>query len=146
MKWLTATVLQYVAGALLLVCFALFARGCTLSAARDVAVAEQGKAESARDAARTERDAWKGVAETAQGTNAEWQRVWGVVETNRQREREEAARQAQLAGQQVAAAKRDEAKAERELGEFRRLFGKRPADCQAALQALDRVCPMLEGY
>jgi serine phosphatase RsbU (regulator of sigma subunit) len=146
MKWLTATVLQYVAGALLLACLALFARGCTLSTARDLAVAAQGKAEADRDAARTERDSWKSKTEDAQAAN----RAYDVIfEKQRQAAAEQqrlADEAAKTAANAVAAAQRDEAKAERENAEFRRVFGNKPKDCEAALAALDRVCPTLEGY
>jgi hypothetical protein len=39
------------------------------NAAADTALANQGKAESARDAARTERDSWKAKTEDAQAAN-----------------------------------------------------------------------------
>lgn len=146
MNWLTMQVLQYIAGGLLLACMGLGVRGCALDSARDVAVANQGKAEAARDAVVTEREAWKEVASTAQETNADWQRIWGVIEANQAREREESARLAGIAAEQVAAAKRDEAKAERVAAEYRRVFGAKPKDCDAALLALDRICPTLRNY
>ena len=146
MNWLTMKVLQYIAVGLLLACIGLGVKGCAIASERDVAVANQSKAEAARDAVITEREAWKEVASTAQDTNADWQRIWGVIEANQAREREESARLAGIAAEQVAAAKRDEANAERVAAEYRRIFGAKPKDCDAALLALDRICPTLRNY
>lgn len=146
MNWLTMKVMQYIAGGLLLVCIGLGARGCALDSARDVAVANQGKAEAARDTAITERDAWKSKAGDALSANEAFDAIFEkqrLAAAEQQRLAEASAAKAAAA---VAAAQRDEAKAERSLAEFRRLFGTRPTDCDAALQALDRVCPMLGGY
>lgn len=146
MNWLTTKVLQYIAGALLIACIGLGLRGCALDSARDVAVANQSAAEAARDAAITERDAWKSRAVDAQAAN----NAYDVIFEQQRAAAEEQQRQAEAAAQQaaasVAAAKRDEAKAEREAAEYRRVFGARPQDCEAALLALDRVCPTLRGY
>jgi hypothetical protein len=146
MNWLTMKVLQYIAGGLLLACIGLGVRGCALDSARDVAVANQGKAEAARDTAITERDAWKSKAGDALAANEAFDAIFEkqrLAAAEQQRLAEASAAKAAAA---VAAAQRDEAKAERSLAEFRRLFGTRPTDCDAALQALDRVCPMLGGY
>ena len=116
------------------------------NAAADTALANQGKAEAARDAAITERDAWKSKASDALAANEAFGAIFEkqrLAAAEQQRLAEASAAKAAAA---VAAAQRDEAKAERSLAEFRRLFGTRPTDCDAALQALDRVCPMLGGY
>ena len=146
MSWLTAKVMQYIAGGLLLACIGLGVRGCALDSARDVAVANQGKAQSARDAAVTEREAWKSKAGDALAANAAYDAALGQLQEAAAEQQRRADAAAQVAANAVAAAKRDEAKAERSLADFRRLFGNRPTDCDAALQALDRVCPMLGGY
>lgn len=146
MNWLTAKVLQYIAGALLVACVALFARGCSAASARDVARADQAAAESARDAAITSRDAWKEQAASAVAANAAYDLIFEQqrqAAAEQQRLADEAAKKAAAA---VATAQRDKAQSERSLVEYRRLFGRRPADCDAALQALDRACPALRGY
>lgn len=146
MSWLTMKVLQYIAGGLLLACIGLGVRGCTLDSARDVAVANQGKAESARDAAVTEREAWKSKAGDALAANQAYDMAMGNMQEAAAEQQRRADAAAQVAATAVAAAKRDEAKAERTAAEYRRVFGNRPTDCDAALVALDRVCPMLKEY
>lgn len=146
MNWLTAKVLQYIAGALLIACIGLGVRGCALDSARDVAVANQGKAESARDAAITERAAWKSKAADAQAANNAYDVIFEKQRVAAEAQQRQAAEAAKKAAAAVAAAQRDEAKAEREAAEYRRVFGARPKDCEAALLALDRVCPTLGGY
>lgn len=139
MSWLTAKVMQYIAGVLLVLCVALGARGCGLSHKLDAAAAQ-------RDAAVTERDAWKSKTEDALAAN----RAYDVIFEQQRLAAEEQQRLADAAAatarKAVANAQADERKAERSLAEYRRLFGSKPADCDAALQALDRVCKVLEGY
>lgn len=146
MNWLTAKVLQYIALALLALCVALGARGCGLSHKLDVAVNVAAAAASQRDAAITERDAWKSKADDALAAN----RAYDVIFEQQAQAAAEQQRLADAAAQKaatvVAAAKRDEAAAERTAAEYRRVYGARPKDCEAALQALDRVCKVLQGY
>lgn len=146
MSWLTMKVMQYIAGGLLLACIGLGVRGCALDSARDLAVANQGKAEAARDAAITERDAWKSKAGDALAANQAYDHALGQLQEAAAEQRRMAQAAAEKAASAVAAAQRDEAKAERELGEYRRIFGAKPRDCEAALLALDRVCPTLRNY
>lgn len=146
MSWLTMKVMQYIAAGLLLACIGLGVRGCALDSARDLAVANQGKAEAARDAAITERDAWKSKAGDALAANQAYDHALGQLQEAAAEQRRMAQAAAEKAASAVAAAQRDEAKAERELGEYRRIFGAKPRDCEAALLALDRVCPTLRNY
>lgn len=146
MSWLTMKVLQYIAAGLLLACIGLGVRSCAVDNARDVAVAEQGKAEASRDAAITDRDAWKAKAGDALAANQAYDVIF-------ERQRQAAAEQHRLAQEAaakaaaaVATAQREAAKAERTAAEYRRVFGNKPKDCDAALAALDRVCPTLGGY
>ena len=143
---LTVTPLLYAIGGLLLVCIALGVRTCSLSKDVDVAVAAQGTAEAERDTAATERDAWKGKAEGAVAANAAYGVVLDEIRAQQARDAQQAAAAAAQAAQQVAAAQAGYRKAEGRLTEYRRVFGDRPADCESALQAMQRACPLLEGY
>lgn len=146
MNWLTMKVLQYIAGALLIACIGLGVKGCALAKDRDVAVAEKNTALADKKTAITERDSWKEEAASAIAAN----QAYDVIFEQQRAAAEEQQRQAEAAAQQaaatVAAAKRDEAKAESEAAAYRRVYGARPKDCEAALLALDRVCPTLGGY
>lgn len=139
MSWLTTTILQYIAGALLLLCIGLGVHGCTAASQRDVARAE-------RAAAVTERDAWKGKAEAAATANA----VWNAAFEQQRAEQAAAATRAADAAKRAAAAVADAqaraAAAQRQRDDFARRFNARPAGCDAALQALDAACPLLKGY
>lgn len=146
MNWLTMKVLQYIAGGLLLACVGLGVRGCALDSARDVAVANQATAESARDAAVTERDAWKSKAGDALAANQAYDHALGQLQEAAAEQRRLAQESAKKAAAAVAAAARDEEKALRELAEYRRVFGAKPKDCDTALLALDRICPTLRNY
>lgn len=139
MSWLTATVMRYIAGALLVACVALGVRGCTLSAQRDAAV-------SARDAAQTERDAWKGKAAGCVAANAAYGDVLDRLRAEQARRDREAAAAAAKAAEQVRAAQADARTAQAKLADYRRRFAGKPADCAAALARLDAVCPALGGY
>ena len=146
MNWLTMKVLQYIAGGLLLACIGLGMRGCALDNARDVAVANQATAESARDAAITERDAWKSKAGDALAANTAYDLIFEQQRLAAAEQHRLAQETAAKAAAAVAAAQRDEAKAERVAAEYRRIFGAKPKDCDAALLALDRICPTLRNY
>ena len=146
MNWLTMKVLQYIAGGLLLACIGLGMRGCALDNARDVAVANQATAESARDAAITERDAWKSKAGDALAANTAYDLIFEQQRLAAAEQHRLAQETAAKAAAAVAAAQRDELKAERVAAEYRRIFGAKPKDCDAALLALDRVCPTLRDY
>ena len=149
MNWLIAKlagpVAVYALGALLLVIAAMGVNTWRLS--HNVTVAEaQAAAASARDAAVTERDAWKGKADGAAAANAAYGVVLDNIRAQQEADAVAAAAAASKAAQQVAAAQADARKAEASNAEYRRLFGNRPKDCDAALLALDRVCPLLEHY
>lgn len=146
MSWLTAKVMQYIALALLALCVTLGMRGCSLSHKLEVAGTAAVAAASQRDAAVTERDAWKGKAEGAVAANAAYGVVLDKIRAQQEADAAAAAAAASKAAQQVAAAQAAERKAEASNAEYRRLFGNRPKDCDAALQALDRVCPLLRDY
>jgi hypothetical protein len=146
MNWLTAKVLQYVAGGMLLVCLALGARGCALQKDAAVARAEQGRAESARDAAITERDAWKAKAADALVANAAYGAVieaMQAAEADRVKQQQAAA---ERAAQRVAEANAAAERARRERDAYAGRFAGKPAGCAAALTAMQAACPMLEGY
>lgn len=139
MSWLTATVLQYIAGALLLLCIGLGVRGCTAASQRDVAIAE-------RDAATTTVAAWKGKAEGCAAANAAYETVFEQQREEQAAADARAAAAAARAAAAVAAATADAAKAQRERDDFAKRYAAKPAGCTAALQALDAACPLLKGY
>jgi hypothetical protein len=124
----------------------LGAKGCALDRARDLAVADKATALAERKAAITERDAWKAKAADALAANRAYDTAFDQLQAAAEEQQRLADAAAHKAAAEVATAKRDEAKAERELGEYRRTFGARPKDCDAALLALDRVCPTLGDY
>lgn len=146
MNWLTMKVLQYIAGGLLLACIGLGMRGCALDNARDVAVANEGKALADKKSAETERDAWKSKAGDALAANQAYDHALGQLQEAAAEQRRLAQESAKKAAAAVAAAQRDEAKAERVAAEYRRIFGAKPKDCDTALLALDRICPTLRNY
>lgn len=146
MSWLTAKVMQYIAGALLVLCVALGARGCGLSHKRDAAVSAQAAAESARDAAVTSRASWKSKAEDALAANRAYDAAFAQLQEAAAEQQRLAGEAAKKAAAAVATAQRDEAQAERQLADFKRRSGNKPATCAAALQAMQAACPMLEGF
>jgi len=115
-------------------------------AERDNALLEAELADVEREAVGAEREAWKAKAADLIAANKAYDVAFDQLQAAAAEKQRLADAAAQQAAAAVAAAQRDEAKAERELGEYRRLFGKKPKDCEAALQALDRVCPTLGGY
>lgn len=141
MNWLTMKVLQYIAIGLLLASVGLGVKGCALAGERDVAVADKAAAESERDAAITERESWKEKTAAALAANQAYDLAFSQLQASIDEQQRLANLAAQKAAAALAAARRDEAKAEQLLAEFQRLFGKRPPQCEAALQSLDRVCP-----
>ena len=146
MSWLTAKVMQYIAGALLLGCIGLGLRGCALSDDVAVAVADKGKAEADRDAAVTSRDSWKSKAEDALAANRAYDAAFAQLQEAAAEQQRLAGEAAKKAAAAVATAQRDEAQAERQLADFKRRSGNKPATCAAALQAMQAACPMLEGF
>lgn len=139
MTWLTTTVLQYVAGALLLLCIGLGVHGCSAASARDVAIAQ-------RDAATTSLDAWKGKAEGCAAANAAYDAVFEEQRREQAAADARATEAARAAAAAVAAANADASKAKRERDDYAKRFAARPVGCEAALQALDAACPLLRGY
>lgn len=139
MNWLTTTILQYIAGALLLLCIGLGVHGCTAASQRDVAIA-------ARDAATTTAAAWKGKAEGCAAANAAYETVFEQQREEQAAADARAAAAAARAAAAVAAATADAAKAQRERDDFVKRYAAKPAGCTAALQALDAACPLLKGY
>lgn len=144
----TVTPLLYACGALLLVCIGLGVRLAMLGADVRAAEAATGQAEAQRDAAITERDAWKVRAEdnaraasTAQASvvtlRDELKRAQGDLRT--------LGVQSRAAIAQAEAQQRD---AERTLARFAQQFQteSRKPDCTRALEAVGRFCPALEGY
>lgn len=139
MNWLTATVMQYIAGALLVLCIVLGVRGCNAASARDVAIAQ-------RDAATTSLGAWKGKAEGCAAANAAYDAVFEQQREEQAAADVRAAEAARAAAAALAAATADASKAKRERDDYAKRFAARPAGCEAALQALDAACPLLRGY
>lgn len=146
MSWLTTTILQYIAGALLLLCIGLGVHGCTAASARDVAIAQRDVAIAQRDAAITTVTAWKGKAEGCAAANAVYDAVFEQQRAEQAAADARAAEDRKRAAAVVAAATADAAKARRALDDFAKRYAAKPADCTAALQPLDAACPLLRDY
>lgn len=139
MNWLTATVLQYISGALIVLCIALGMHGCVAASERDVAIAQ-------RDAANTSLGAWKDKAEGCAAANAAYDAVFEQQRQEQAAADARATEAARVAAAAVAAANADAAKAKRERDDFAKRYAAKPAGCTAALQALDAACPLLRDY
>lgn len=150
MSWvvekLTAKVVQGIAAALLVLSLGLGVQVWAQYKRLDVVTANLKAAQADKKASETERDAWKAKTADALAANRAYDVAFDQLQAAAAEKQRLADAAAQQAAATVAAAKRDEAKAERERDEYRRLFGKKPKDCEAALLALDRVCPTLGGY
>jgi len=145
---LTVTPLLYACGALALLSVglsvALHVRGADLAAAQ----ARTGEVAAERDAAVTERDAWKGEAERRGEANEAYADVVGTLHgelklAQGERRRLEAAGRAAVAAAQAEA--RD---AERTLQRLAAQFQaqSRVPDCAAATARVAQACPAFEGY
>ena len=140
MNWLTAKVMQYIAGLLLIACIGLGAKGCALSTERDLAQASLKTAQADKKTAETERDAWKEKTADAQAANAAYDVIFEQQRQEAQAQQQHADAAAQQAAAAVADARRDEAAAEKQLVDFRKRFAGKTTDCAAALLRLDAVC------
>ena len=138
MSWvadkLTAKAVQGIAAALLVLSLGLGVQVWVQGKRLDVAKADVGAAESARDA-------WKSKTDDALAANRAMDVVLGQLQAAAEEQQRMADQQAQQAARAIAASKAKAAAADKELAEFRRVYGQRPADCEAALKSLDRVCP-----
>lgn len=147
-KALTVKPLLYVIGALLLVIAGqavwLSMRGADMRAAE----AETGRMEAQRDAARTERDAWKLSAESngkaSQAANAA---VDGLAQTVEDVQAE-CRRQGEANAAAIERARAEARDADRTLQTFTAKFqteSRKPA-CAQALARLEDACPALRDY
>lgn len=139
MNWLTMKVMQYIAGGLLLVCIGLFARGCALDSARDVAIADLLTRT-------TERDAWKGKAEGCTAANDAYDAAFDKMAAEQAARDKQAAEAAKRAAAAVATAQAEADRAEAQRDAYARKFAARPKNCAAALQTMQAACPALEGF
>lgn len=150
MNWLagklTAQAVQGIAAALLVLSIGLGVQVWVQAKRIDTFKAQAETALAQKSAAITERDSWKSKTADALAANRAYDTAFDQLQAAAAEKQRLADAAAQQAAAAVAAAQRDEAKAERELGEYRRVFGARPKDCDAALLALDRVCPTLRSY
>lgn len=150
MSWLvdklTAKVAQGLAAAFLVLSLGLGVQVWVQSKRIETLKAIATAASAQIDATEIERDAWKSKTEDALAANRAYDVLFEQQRLAAEDQQRLADAAAARAATQVAAARRDEASAERSLAEYRRVFGAKPKDCDAALQALDRVCPMLGGY
>lgn len=146
MNWLTAKVMQYIAGALLIACIGIGAKGCALKTQRDQATASLATAQADKRTAETERDSWKAKVADALAANAAYAVIFDKLQAEADAQQQRADAAAQQAARAVAAARRDEAAAEKQLADFRKRFAGKPVACAVALQAMQNACPALEGY
>lgn len=146
MNWLTAKVMQYIAGVLLIACIGLGAKGCALSTERDLAAAARDTAQANARTAITERESWKSKTADALAANAAYAVIFDKLQAEADAQLQRADAAAKQAAAAVAAARRDEAAAEKTLAAFRKRFEGKPVPCAAALLAMQNACPTLEGY
>ena len=145
---LTVTPLLYACGVLLLAVLGLTVRLHFVGADLDVAKAQVGTAESQRDAARTERDAWKQRAEDAQLANRAADAAIGSLHNALEQQQAQCAANQQANAKAIARARADAADADAALRKFTAQFQteSRKADGGRALAALERACPLMRGY
>lgn len=146
MNWLTAKVAQGIAAALLVLCAALGVRLWVVSHQLATAKATTDAAQSARDAAITERDAWKGQSDGCAAANAAYDAILRDINAEQARRDAAAAEAAKRAAAALGAAQADAARARRDLAGFQRRFDTRGGNCEQALQAMQAACPALEHY
>lgn len=148
MKMLAVKPLLYVIAALLLVIFLLVSRSCVQSANARTSKAQLETADELVARIRTERDAWKRQAEAnAANANTSAKSLETLTAEYQRQQRDhdllDAQRQAAIAAAQAEASDIDRA-----FKAFTAQFQaeSRKPDCGAALAAVGRACPALEGY
>lgn len=138
---LTVTPLLWACGALLATCIGL-------GVALKVQAGDDAAALAQRDAAVTERDAWKGKAAGCVAANGAYADVVDTLQAELSRAHAERQRIREAGSQAVAAAQAAARDADATLDKFIAQFraqASRP-DCAAALAQLEQACPALEGY
>lgn len=148
MKSLTVKPLLYVIVALLLVIVALGTRSCVQSANARTDAALRDSAENLVARVRTERDAWKGQAETnAKNANTCAASLEVITDEYQRQQRDHAQLDAQRQAA-IAAAQSAERDADRTLKQFTAQFQaeSRTPTCGAALAALNNACPAIREY
>jgi len=142
---LTVTPLLYACAALAI---ALAATGFVMSGKLDTAKAEAKAAESSRDTARTERDAWKKSAADNATAVAAHQQVTATLRAELERVQGETKRRDAAAREAIAAARAEAQDADRTLARMAAQFQaqSRQPDCARALAAVATACPALGGY
>ena len=110
--------------------------------------ADVAKAEGARDAAVTERAAWKTRAGELHSANAAYDSEFAKLAGELQAAQAERARLQREHGEALEAARAAEADADRTLRAFMDRYAAqlRAPDCAGALASVQRLCPALEGY
>ena len=148
MNALTVKPLLYLVGLLCLAVVALGTRGCVQSANARTDAAKLETADELVGRVRTERDAWKHQAESnAANANTCATSLQVLSDEYKRQARDHATLDAQRQAA-ITAAQAAEQDASRTLARFTAQFqaeSRRP-DCGAALAAVGRSCPALEGY
>lgn len=145
---LTVTPLLYACGALLVVVAGLGVRVHMLGSDAIAADARRAAAVADRDAARTERNAWKAKANDLIAANS----AYGVTVDTLRQLLDEARQAARVMAEQdrkaIAQARADAADADRTLQLFTAKYQaeSRKPDCAKALLTLEAACPALSGY
>jgi len=125
-----------------------WAHASALGLQRDVAAADADTATAMRDAALTEKQAWKNKAGELEVANLATQKTIGYLQTELQRSQGER-RRLEAAGQHaVAAAQAEAADADRTLKTFIARYAQQLSnpDCAGALAVLQQACPAMSGY
>lgn len=146
MNWLTAKVAQGLAAALLVLCIGLGVQVFVQSKRLDVAAASLKTAQADKKTTETERDSWKAKTGDALAANSAYGVIFDKLQAEADAQQLQAEADARTAAAAVAAARRDEAAAEKTLADFRKRSASKPAPCAAALLAMQSACPTLEHY
>lgn len=138
---LTVTPLLWACGLLLVVVAVLGVQLKLKAGALDVATADVARVA-------TERDAWKGAASRSLAANQTLQGAFERVHTLLEQEQGERRRLDTEGRAALQRAQQAAADADRTLATWMARYSNqvRIGDCAAALNAVQRACPMLEGY
>jgi hypothetical protein len=145
---LTVTPLLYACGALLVAVVGLAIALKVAGGKVDTAQAHQATAESRRDTAITERDAWKAKTADLRAANTAVVAANDSLRAELARQQQQCSDNAAANQRAIAAARADAADADRTLKAFTAKFQieSRKPTCARALDALGAACPALEGY
>lgn len=92
------------------------------------------------------RDTYKQAVQTFDTANKQWAHLEDDRKAAAERDAAERKRIADIAAAETARAAKDTAAAEKRAEDWRDRYREKPANCAAALAALDAACPTLRGF